>query len=426
MSSLPQTIQDAVTVTRKLGLQYLWVDSMCIIQDSDDDKAHEIGRMSQIYGSAYVTISASSSAKCTTGFLNRGNPNVIDIPVCIDSGTTVPAIMLVKKPGATIEHPLEPEPINKRAWTFQESFMSRRTLIFSQQQIFWACGCHWGKDGGPVSREDYFMVSGGQVRGGAVEVSRFTNAVPSLAKWKKIIEIYSLKELGDPQDKLPALSCIASFFAEKMKDQYLAGLWSKNFGELLCWYMLPFPPVKRPNTWRSPSWSFLSVDGRVMFPRTKFHESAIVSCHVTPVSTQAPFGRISSASLVIRGILVPYSDGAGRNGNGSEWTDWEFDSTERPVHPVGKVIETNYGDLTLPQPLWGFPLGTISRKIQIPVGPDSKTRYIDRTWITRRVPLGIILARLPNGHYHRVGFFEGQYELIRRIEKMQTEVITIV
>jgi hypothetical protein len=73
-SLLPQTIQDAVTVTRRLGIQYLWVDSLCIIQDSDDDKAHEIGRMSQIYSNAYVTISASSSAKCTTGFPENSGP----------------------------------------------------------------------------------------------------------------------------------------------------------------------------------------------------------------------------------------------------------------------------------------------------------------------------------------------------------------
>jgi Heterokaryon incompatibility protein (HET) len=50
---LPQTIQDAIAVTRKLGLQFLWVDSLCIMQDSDEHKSQEIGKMRALYNNAY-------------------------------------------------------------------------------------------------------------------------------------------------------------------------------------------------------------------------------------------------------------------------------------------------------------------------------------------------------------------------------------
>src|SRR5437016_11506675 len=66
---LPRTIMDAVFCTQKLGLKYLWVDSLCIIQDSLEDKAKEIGRMSSIYKNAYVTISAAKATSCQGGFL---------------------------------------------------------------------------------------------------------------------------------------------------------------------------------------------------------------------------------------------------------------------------------------------------------------------------------------------------------------------
>ena len=68
-STLPATIQDAIIVTRKLGLRYLWVDALCIFQDSTSDKDAEIAKMDQIYQNARLTISAASAEKCQDGFL---------------------------------------------------------------------------------------------------------------------------------------------------------------------------------------------------------------------------------------------------------------------------------------------------------------------------------------------------------------------
>jgi hypothetical protein len=66
---LPRTITDAVRCTQKLGLKYLWVDSLCIIQDSEEDQEKEIGRMSEIYKNSYVTISAAKAKSSVEGFL---------------------------------------------------------------------------------------------------------------------------------------------------------------------------------------------------------------------------------------------------------------------------------------------------------------------------------------------------------------------
>lgn len=66
---LPQSIQDAIRVARTLGFRYLWIDSLCIIQDSPEDKACEIEKMGRVYNNASLTISAGNADQCFSGFL---------------------------------------------------------------------------------------------------------------------------------------------------------------------------------------------------------------------------------------------------------------------------------------------------------------------------------------------------------------------
>lgn len=68
---LPRTFQDAVTITRDLGIKYIWIDSLCIIQGDQDDWANEAGKMENVFSSAYCTIAASSASSCLEGFLHE-------------------------------------------------------------------------------------------------------------------------------------------------------------------------------------------------------------------------------------------------------------------------------------------------------------------------------------------------------------------
>ena len=131
MNGLPQTIQDAIEVTRRLKLRYLWVDSLCILQDSEDDKAVEIAKMEKIYQNAYVTISAAGPSDCTLGFLrNLAAPlpmpmAPIILPFQAEDGT-VSTCSLYEQFGENMRASL-----HKRAWTMQEHLLSPRLLVFS-------------------------------------------------------------------------------------------------------------------------------------------------------------------------------------------------------------------------------------------------------------------------------------------------------
>ncbi|PVH75530.1 HET-domain-containing protein, partial [Cadophora sp. DSE1049] len=151
---IPWSINDAIISSRRLGLTYLWVDSLCILQDNDVDKTKEIGKMAGIYANAYVTISAAVASTCDDGFLQKrtiGEPERFRLPFHLPDGQIGNIFVYgLGQINARIS-----ELIARRAWILQERFMSRRTLIV-QQQLLWSCLEEWGKDGGGITKGEYF------------------------------------------------------------------------------------------------------------------------------------------------------------------------------------------------------------------------------------------------------------------------------
>lgn len=80
INRLPPLISNAIDVTRKLGFDYLWVDSFCILQDSKDDKSRELAHMRKIYQNTYVTIAAAKSSTVGEPFLSLANPEIFMRP----------------------------------------------------------------------------------------------------------------------------------------------------------------------------------------------------------------------------------------------------------------------------------------------------------------------------------------------------------
>lgn len=467
VSTLPKTLQDAIVVTRKLHLRYLWIDSLCIIQDSDSDKEQELARMGTIYHHAYITISAASASNCTQGFVRQQafRDTYVFLPFRVDEKSVNRIAMGPIKHSDNWTLSPMPEPIHERAWTFQEGFMARRLLIYSEHQIFWHCVDRWGKEGGNMTRDVYYLAAGTK---DMIEDEKGFNPSyqalrsPTVADWKRIVKMYSLKKMGDPLDKLPAISSVASYFADRTNDTYLAGLWSNSFRELLLWHR--GKSASRSGCWRAPSWSFFSIDGHIHFPTksVRFNDdsnraiptaASVISCEALPVSKIVPFGRISSAELVISGRLlqVELSESlpAAHPMNLTEDGHASLVNMRAYVRPVGSlhdlgyvlmdtlvedadqasdnevpntILKSNQEDWTWSQDLWFFMLGVMDSEKEADIsglGPSNTDEWL---------PIGLALAKLPNGIFQRIGFAQSDMfgKGIEVFQQLQPQVIIIV
>ena len=314
-STLPQTIQDAIIVTRKLGLRYLWVDALCIIQDSASDRAAEITKMDRIYQNAQLTISAASAERCQDGFLasrSRGNgpsTGYTNIPCACPNGERGNILLRDLQ-----SYYSDIEPINGRGWTLQERVLSSRILIYSSWQLQWQCQSRKKWDGG---RAGYFIHNPSELS--AAENLHFEDESSNCnipdetentpwANWTELVYKYSKRALTEPSDKLPALAGIASRYQNDTNDIYCAGLCKANLLTGLKWHV-PEPADHRPSVYRAPTWSWASVFGEIIYldhkPPAKNKVAAstvILDCHVISEEPLAPLSKVSQGTLTIRGV----------------------------------------------------------------------------------------------------------------------------
>ncbi|KAH7397470.1 heterokaryon incompatibility protein-domain-containing protein, partial [Pyrenochaeta sp. MPI-SDFR-AT-0127] len=308
---LPQTIRDAIQVTKQLGIKYLWVDSLCILQDDEEDKARNLPQMRSIYQLALLTISAACAGSSSAGFLHKR-----DLPIrrfAPDQPTvkayttfTLRAQTEDGREGSLIlSQPLRYkelfEPIERRAWTFQETVLSHRLLIYSSSQLLWRCHSAFEVTGGHLRwqeyeyhapilsfhnpdieiqehrmvRKEYEMEAPdfelyklSDLPHGWLNVHCAMDIAQSAAKWLRTVQQYTSRALSKPSDKLPAISAIAEEFQRKTsdedrEDEYFAGLWGSHFLIGLAWRRRFTVPFKRVLPWRAPSWSWASGDGEV-------------------------------------------------------------------------------------------------------------------------------------------------------------------
>jgi hypothetical protein len=238
ISSLAKTTQEAIFVTRKLGLRYIWIDAICIIQDSAADRDAELSHMGEIYETATTTIVAASAKHCKQGFLQRRSYpwgvqewKSFKLPFSCPDGKQGELIIEPTDPYFTGDHP-----INQRGWTLQEFLLPPRKLIYSTTRLIWQChsaqaelGNSAGKVGG--IRKDLIKVQ--------ILLMLLLNYEPFSSpdqrldaetlhgihfNWRILVQNYSGRSLTNRDDMLPGISGIASKFARFLREEYKAGL----------------------------------------------------------------------------------------------------------------------------------------------------------------------------------------------------------
>ncbi|EIW52281.1 HET-domain-containing protein, partial [Trametes versicolor FP-101664 SS1] len=316
---LPQTIRDAISVTRTLGFQYLWVDSLCIVQDSDEDKLHELGRMHLIYRYAYFTIIAASAERVSDGFLQHRRANHdITLPFLYAPTSTLGEVYVcptyTRADNMINNYSHAWEPISARGWCLQEYLMSPRSLIYTSQTLQFRCQTTTQNIGGAVHEAgDERRLPDKLFLADAPPAARISKEWLDVRKaWMSVVEDYTRRTVGVSADKLVACGAIATEFQRVLCTDYLAGLWRDTLLIDLLWHKEEGADIPRPSAYRAPSWSWAAVDGKValghglwlgMRPSADSGPVAeVVRCEVTLEDTALPFGQVTSGTLTLRAV----------------------------------------------------------------------------------------------------------------------------
>ncbi|KAL1948637.1 hypothetical protein VTO73DRAFT_10443 [Trametes versicolor] len=335
---LPQTVRDAISVTHALGFKYLWVDALCIIQNGEVDRQHEIGHMHHIYRHATLTIFAASTASASEGFLHEREPSYESTPdlimpfICPPSSTS--AGVLDRRPVSQLQlghiHLLSENSVTSsyrdtlgvmatRAWCMQEYLLSPRALIFTATSLLFRCrtgtirgvgnSAHrWFRE--PRLPDTLFLRDPPAAEPGSKEWTDTNKA------WLEVVRDYSCRSATLESDRLVACAAVAQQFARVLGCDYLAGFWRSNvlLNDLLwqCDRITTKHKPRRPAAYLAPSWSwavarnvyYISYRSPSWPEDIALAEVILSRCEVTLKDPSLPFGEVTGGTLVLRGMAI--------------------------------------------------------------------------------------------------------------------------
>ncbi|KAJ3578590.1 hypothetical protein NPX13_g1974 [Xylaria arbuscula] len=259
-NSIPRIYQEAIELTRLLGIEYIWIDTLCIVQDDDQDWQREAGKMKSVYGNSYLNI-AATQAEDSYGGMFFSSSLGIEYPA--EKVPRNPNIQIRPQPhfthahfGSNYNYNPPNAPLMQRGWVLQERILSPRVIHFDADEIKWEC-----------------QAMADCQCGGMVAIANFKrdyhaclkpNGTPLSYEWMRITEKYSSLNFTFDTDRLVALSGLAEQGVQSGRGgNYLAGLWETKFAHQLCWQIVN--THRRPDICLAPSWSWLSVFGRVQY-----------------------------------------------------------------------------------------------------------------------------------------------------------------
>ncbi|KAF2251580.1 HET-domain-containing protein, partial [Trematosphaeria pertusa] len=255
---LPKTIADAVKVVREIGIRYLWVDSLCIVQDDPDDWAYEAYRMAQVYNSSLFTVISGSDSAMGGLFLPREQLKVSAADILLQSnpeaGEHVATLYPSVQDIGTAHHG---GPTTRRAWCYQEELLSPRRLYFTNRQFVWECLCSSHDETGSRSPGDTRSTKYCPPPYDADVLLRNTRVV---GEWHSVIEEYTSRQLTYHSDVFAALAGVAASLKARYRCKYLAGMWEDDMLNGLLWQRAG-TSLGRSAELNTPSWSWLSVQG---------------------------------------------------------------------------------------------------------------------------------------------------------------------
>ncbi|KAH7094332.1 heterokaryon incompatibility protein-domain-containing protein [Paraphoma chrysanthemicola] len=329
---LPTTFQDAVEACQRLAIRYLWIDSLCIIQDNTQDWNDQASNMADIYENAYITIAASQASDPTKGCFIENSLSIIGVPLLGHRD-----IYVRKEPDLVSS--LQDDslwPLLSRAWAFQELSLSPRTIHFGPKEIIWHCQRKWEDQSASMTSVSGVSVNSYPFCDG-LWVPKFANEVNTnlQGSWYKIVSGYSRKKLTFCTDRLSAIAAMASRMRKmRSSDRYLAGLWETTLVHDLLWSTVGSYHLRAPDhvireriavmeeAERLPTWSWASAHEGVFWIESEQEILEGVRIKEIKYATRSAdiLGKVTEGKIVIKAPMCEL-DSLAKLPNGQKWFD---------------------------------------------------------------------------------------------------------
>lgn len=365
-ATVPRTFQDAVKFTLSIGIQYLWIDSICIIQKDQKDWQQEAGKMYAVYKNSFLTLAALSGPDSTFG-LRTASVKQRSTPIAQLRTTQETTSCTVYLRGL---HYLDSDcgdnherasmnyyPLLDRAWAYQERVIPPRMMFFTESEMIYQCledvkcECEDARQGTRATEklllkksQVYLSTSSGSSssssfpramacsgefgrtdRDRAYDISTNSTGTPAIKDsraskiawtWRsEVVPEYSKFKISLSRDRLPALEAIAQQFSNvRPNDDYLAGLWSSSLLQDLLWtcsgtkkQVPQSPKAELYRPFNLPTWSWASLQSPIWYHQLEYNVSpkaTVAEAHCSYVEGNM-FGVLEHSRLVLRGRTLP-------------------------------------------------------------------------------------------------------------------------
>ena len=300
LGKLPKTFQDAVAVAQWFEIRYLWIDSLCIVQDSQEDWVKESATMRSVYSRSTMNISATGAVDPSIGcFLDRKPDNILPFSALL-SGSQIECICFEDN---FWRANISDAPLSKRAWAFQERLLSPRILHFGAIQMSWECmesaSCETFPEGVPdigqlpsvITKREFFD---------------HTRGSKSIRMWDMLVTYYTNCAMTVASDIYMAFAGVVEEIHSLTGEEYFAGFWRIDLERQLLWERNG-PETGKPTVYRAPSWSWFSSNGAVRLPFLSPVGKGKAVYEVLDVivhnSAEGLYGPVTYGCLRCRGVL---------------------------------------------------------------------------------------------------------------------------
>lgn len=337
LTALSQTFRDAIDVTRRLGYRYIWIDSLCIIQNSREDWEREAVTMGDVYGNSACNI-AVLGMDGVEGCFSLRNPLEI-IPCRIQAvspgrGRSVFVLPQLLRTDYSLSALRRP-PLLRRGWVLQERLLTSRILYFGADRLFWECCHHTLSESWPIRRTNpakltYRFSSKGKFRAllesSASDSQDMTQPSKLISDrnlllyhyWQDTLCRYTEADLTFPTDRFMALAGIVKTFQQHSGFTYVHGTWREFWPLDLLWmYFQAKRPGEsaftshKPTGLKVPSWSWAAREGIKRFALVIHpdYQGSVVIEYLAPVvgtgtDQKGDLTTISFLAPVLRGVVV--------------------------------------------------------------------------------------------------------------------------